>query len=88
MFLKNKIDTASSYQQIPLSAEDNVFAADDEVGNDDQKGDNVVINAEDIEFGADGDSSNANDRTNIDQGSFEKNDFIVLNSTMLNIFSL
>ena len=71
LFLGNKIDTGSSYQQIPLSAEDNVFAAEeDEVGNE-QNGDNV-INAEDIEFGDDDGSNNANETTNVGQGSLER----------------
>ena len=71
MFLSNKIDTGSSYQQIPLSAKDNVCAAEeDEVGNE-QNGDNV-INAEDIEFGDDDGSNNANETTNVGQGSLER----------------
>ena len=72
LFLSNKIDTASSYQQIPLSTKDNVFAADDELGNDEQNGDNVVINAEDIEFGDDDARNDANETTNVDQGSLKK----------------
>ena len=55
-------------------------------GNDVQNGDNVLINAEDIEFGTQDGSSNG--ITTIDQGWFGKNSFIVLNSIMLNIFSL
>ena len=66
LFLSNKIDTASSYQQIPLSTEDNIFAADNELENDEQNGDNVVINAEDIEFGDDDASNNANETSNVD----------------------
>lgn len=72
LLLSNKIDTATSYQHIPLSTEDNVFAADDELGNDEQNGDNVVINADDIEFGDDDASNDANETTNVDQGSLEK----------------
>ena len=67
----NKIDTGSSYQQIPLSAEDNVFAAEeDEVEN--EHNDDNVINAEDIEFGDDDGSNNANETTNVDEGSWKK----------------
>ena len=67
----NKIDTGSSYQQIPLSAKDNVFAAEeDEVEN--EHNDDNVINAEDIEFGDDDGSNNANGTTNVDEGSWKK----------------
>ena len=40
-------------------------------GNDVQNGDNV-INAEDIEFGDDDGSNNANETTNVGQGSLER----------------
>ena len=87
MFLGNKIDTGSRYRQIPLSAEDNVFAAkEDEIGN--EQNDDNVINAEDIEFGNNDGSNSTNETTTIDEGWFGKNNFIVLNSTMLTVFSL
>ena len=87
LFLSNKIDTGSRYQQIPLSAEDNVFAAEeDEIGN--EQNDYNVINAKDIEFGDNDGSNSTNETATIDEGWFRKNNFIVLNSTMLIVFSL
>ncbi|KAG2210094.1 hypothetical protein INT45_013876 [Circinella minor] len=60
--------TASDYQRAPLSPEDNVFATDDiDVGNGEENDDEVIMNAEDIEFG-DNDLGNENGMINIDQG--------------------